>query len=69
MMWANWDRGPNERMTATEQLAAVQRARRGQGLPDYESWCTELLAWVSRGSLSPDGAINWLKLWDGKMKL
>ena len=68
-MWANWDKGPNDRMTATEQLAAVQRARREQGLPDYEQWCTELLQWVSRGSLSSDGAVNWLKLWDGKMKL
>ena len=68
-MWGNWDKEPGERLTASEQLAAVQRARREAGLPDYAEWCTELLQWVSRGSLSADGAVNWLKLWDGQMKL
>jgi hypothetical protein len=68
-MWANWDKGPGERLTPSEQLAEVQRVRREHGLPDYAEWCAELLMWVARGSMSADGAVAWLRLWDGKSKL
>jgi hypothetical protein len=50
-------------MSPREMLAEVQRNRRAMGLPDYSVFCDELLAWVSRGSLSADGAVEWIKVW------
>jgi hypothetical protein len=62
-MWSNESYGPDHQMSATEKLESIQRARRERGLPDYALWCNELIAWVSRGSLSAEGAAEWLKLW------
>jgi hypothetical protein len=57
MMWSSGNLSPRER------LAEIQRARRAKGLPDYSVFCDELIAWVSRGGLTAEGAVEWIKLW------
>ena len=57
MMWSSDSLSPRER------LAEIQRARRAKGLPDYSVFCDELITWVSRGSLTAEGAVEWIKLW------
>ena len=67
-MWRNEDRDPDHKLSPTEALEAVQRARRAKGLPDYKVFSDELLQWVSRGSLSAEGAVSWIKIWSRELK-
>jgi len=69
-MWGGEHYGPDpdHRMSPAEALEAVQRSRREKGLPDYAVFSAELLQWVSRGSLSAGGAVEWIKVWARELK-
>lgn len=69
-MWGGEHYGPDpeHRLSPAEALEAVQRARRAKGLPDYALFSNELLLWVSRGSLSAEGAVEWLRVWTRELK-
>jgi hypothetical protein len=68
VMWHNDSRDDNRPLTPTEALERVQRSRREAGLDDYAAFCTELIAWCSRGSISADCAVAWIKCWSQDSK-
>lgn len=59
MMWNSRD--DNNRLSPTEALHNARRACADAGLPDYTFFTEELIAWVSRGSMSAESAIEWIK--------
>lgn len=60
MMWGNYP-DPDHRLSPTEALQNARRACSEAGLPDYTIFTEELIAWVSRGSMSAESAIEWIK--------
>jgi hypothetical protein len=60
-MWSS-NPDPDHRMSPTEALHNARRACQEAGLPDYTFFTEELIAWVSRGSMSAEGAVEWIKV-------